>query len=79
MHALVHVWKSEDNLVELVLSVHFDVGSGDQIHITRLAQKAFAPLSRIEPPFPFLSKLLLSLKINKTRTLLEEVRHWEWV
>lgn len=40
MHVTVRVWRSEDNLQELVLSFHY-VGSGDQTQWSGLVASAF--------------------------------------
>lgn len=54
MHAMTHIWKSEGNFWESVLSIHLYVSFGDQV--TRLACKVLLPT---EPPcWPKRKKLL---------------------
>ena len=38
MYAMDPSWRSEDNFMESVLSLHLYVGSGDQIQLARLAK-----------------------------------------
>lgn len=49
MHVTVYVWRSEDNVEELVLSFHY-MGSGDQTQDIRLGSKPLYPLSRLAGP-----------------------------
>lgn len=42
------VQRSEDNFVELVLSSHISMGSGDQTQVSKLAQQVPLPT---EPPY----------------------------
>lgn len=37
-HAMAHIWRSEDNSVELILPFHLYMGSRNQTHISRFVQ-----------------------------------------
>lgn len=42
-----------NNFVEVVVFFYFNVGSGAQTHLVRLAQKSFYPLRQLTCPAPF--------------------------
>lgn len=48
-HMLWHLWKSEDNLGELALSIHHE-GSGDPSPVVRPGGKHLYPLSHLTDP-----------------------------
>lgn len=43
MHVMVHVWKTEDNVVKLVLSVYLTISSGDRTQAIKLVCQAALP------------------------------------
>jgi hypothetical protein len=49
MYATAHMWRLEDNFMELVLSFNFYVGPKDWTQVTRLAWQAPLPTKAILP------------------------------
>lgn len=79
MHVTVCVWRSEDNLQELVLSFHC-VGSGDQTQVVRPGSKRVYPQSWLASPWQNFSVVKYSKHLlSKTNVKWFEIKLLAWL